>query len=52
MKDLWKLLTLFAVGAILYNVISNPKGTRALGRSLEGILGTGLSYSARGKPHR
>ncbi len=47
-QGILKVVTIFAIGAILYNVISHPKGTQALVGSVTSFLETGLSYSARG----
>lgn len=48
-QGILKIVTIFAIGAILYNVISHPKGTQALVGSMTSFLETGLSYSARGR---
>lgn len=48
-QGILRLFVLFAIGAILYNVLTHPKGTQALAKSVSGILETGLSYSARGR---
>ena len=44
-----RIFVIFAMGAILYNVLTHPKGTQALASGVTGILETGLSYSARGR---
>lgn len=47
-----RIFVLFAIGAILFNVLTHPKGTQALASGVTSILETGLSFSARGRPAR
>lgn len=37
MSNLWKIATLIVIGAILYDVLTHPAGTKALGSSVQGL---------------
>lgn len=43
-----KLLTLAFIGAILADVLLHPAGTRALGQTITGVLGTALEGASGG----
>lgn len=45
-SNIFKLLFWFAAGAILYDVLTHPKGTQALGGTVNSILTTGFKYSS------
>ena len=48
-QGILRLFVLFAIGAIIYDVLTHPKGTQAVIGGVNSLLKTGLGFSARGK---
>ena len=42
----WGLATLVVLGAILYDVLTHPKGTQTVSRGLNSLVGTSLKYAS------
>jgi hypothetical protein len=45
-QGILKLFVLFAIGAILYDVLTHPKGTQQLIGGINSLLGTGLAAAS------
>lgn len=42
----WGLATLVVLGAILYDVLSHPKGTHVVTKGVTDLVGTSLKYAS------
>jgi hypothetical protein len=45
-QGILRIFVLFAIGAIIYDVLTHPKGTQAAFGGVGGLLRTGLSASS------